>query len=342
MVEGEIFNIMKYSIHDGPGIRTTIFFKGCPLNCQWCHNPEGQGFGQELMYRPERCVGCWQCLEICPSGATILVEGKLGYLRDKCLTCGECCTVCHAEARELVAKKMSVSEVMAEIEKDVIFYDESGGGVTFSGGEAMMQPEFLLELLKNCRKKEIHTAVETCGLVSLGSLQMISNYVDIFLYDVKLMDSGKHQDVTGVPNELILSNLRWLSEHYPKIIVRVAIIPGINDDEENIHQSKVDLPSDKIYNKNLFVSLKQEGQYYVVDQVSETKPKQGVYLKGKFQEVYNPMNESGTFRVDDSLDKYFVEQGSGKDLEQQSFKGGLVGTVKVLGGYGVLTGIAPR
>lgn len=236
MVEGRIFNIMKYSIHDGPGIRTTVFFKGCPLNCQWCHNPESQGFGQELMYRPERCVGCGQCLEICPSGATISVEGKLVYLRDKCQACGECCTVCHAGVRELVAKTMSVNEVMAEIENDVIFYDESGGGVTFSGGEAMMQPEFLLEILKSCRRKEIHTTVETCGFVNLSSLQTISHYVDLFLYDVKLMDSVKHLDVTGVPNELILSNLRWLTEHHPKVIVRVAIIPGINDDEENLRQ----------------------------------------------------------------------------------------------------------
>jgi len=233
---GKIVNIMKYSIHDGPGIRTTVFFKGCPLNCQWCHNPESQGFGQDLMYRPERCVGCGQCLEICPSGATFSTEGKLSYRRDKCLVCGECSTVCHAGVRELVAKTMSVKEVMVEIEKDLIFYDESGGGATFSGGEALMQPDFLLEILKSCKKKEIHTAVETCGFVSLDSLQRISQYVGLFLYDIKLMDSGKHQDVTGVPNELVLSNLRWLTGHHPKVIVRVAIIPGINDDEENLCQ----------------------------------------------------------------------------------------------------------
>ncbi len=236
MVKGKIFNIMKYSIHDGPGIRTTVFFKGCPLKCPWCHNPESQAFAQELMYRPERCVGCGQCLEICPSGSTISVEGNMGYIREKCLTCGECCTVCHAGGRELVAKTMTVSEVMAEIEKDVIFYDESGGGVTFSGGEAMMQPEFLLEILKSCQKQEIHTAVETCGFVSLDSLQTISKYVDLFLYDIKLMDSEKHQAVIGVPNELILNNLRWLAEHHPKVIVRVAIIPGVNDDDETLQQ----------------------------------------------------------------------------------------------------------
>lgn len=237
MAKGKIFNIMKYSIHDGPGIRTTVFFKGCPLNCQWCHNPESQGFGQELMYLQDRCVGCGHCLEICPNGAVVISSEKnLMFLREKCKACGECSKVCHAGARELVAKTMSVEEVMTEIEKDLIFYDESGGGVTFSGGEAIMQPEFLLEILKSCRKKEIHTALETCGFVNRDSLQTISNYVDLFLYDLKLMDSRKHQDRTGVPNELILTNLRWLAEHHPKVIVRVAIIPGINDDDDNLNK----------------------------------------------------------------------------------------------------------
>lgn len=234
MLMGKVFNIMKYSIHDGPGIRTTVFLKGCPLNCQWCHNPEGQGLDQELMYRPDRCIGCGRCIEMCPNGAVILSEGKLVYHRDQCQACGQCCKTCHAGVRELVAKTMSMEEVMAEIEKDLIFYDESGGGVTFSGGEALLQPDFMLEILKKCRTKEIHTAVETCGFVKLDSLKTISNYVNLILYDLKIMDSRKHQDVTGAPNELILANLLWLAKNYPQVIVRVAIIPGINDDEENL------------------------------------------------------------------------------------------------------------
>ncbi len=236
MLRGMIFNIMKYSIHDGPGIRTTVFFKGCPLNCQWCHNPEGQEFGQELMYRLDKCIACGHCRKVCPSGAVVFTMGKLVYIRERCQACGECSKVCHAGARELVAKQMSVSQVMTEIEKDSIFYEESGGGVTFSGGEALMQTDFLLQILKECRKREIHTAVETCGFVKLDSLKRIRDYVDLFLYDLKLMDSRKHQDTTGVPNEVILSNLRWLVESHPQVIVRVAIIPGINDDGVNLQQ----------------------------------------------------------------------------------------------------------
>ncbi|MDQ7094483.1 glycyl-radical enzyme activating protein [Desulfosporosinus sp. PR] len=227
---------MKYSIHDGPGIRTAVFFKGCPLNCQWCHNPESQRYDQELFYWPDRCIGCGQCLANCPNGAIRTLSGKLEFRRDLCKVCGACCKVCHAGARSLVAKRMSVSEVMAEVEKDLIFYDESGGGVTFTGGEAMMQPAFLAELLKACRKKEIHTAVETCGFVKPEILQTISAEADLFLYDLKLMDSQKHQAYTGAANDLVLANLRWLAERQAEVLVRVPVIPGCNDDQENLHQ----------------------------------------------------------------------------------------------------------
>lgn len=237
MAEGKVFNIMKYSIHDGPGIRTTVFLKGCPLSCKWCHNPESQKFEQELMFNPERCISCGQCLEVCPHGAVSSQAGRLIFVRDRCQVCGECSKVCHAGARELVIKTMSAVDVMTEIEKDLIFYDESGGGVTFSGGESLMQPEFVTEVLKSCRKKEIHSAVETCGFVKTEVLQRISRYTDLFLYDLKLMESQKHEEFTGTPNELIFTNLRWLTENHPNVVVRVPIIPGINDDERNIQMT---------------------------------------------------------------------------------------------------------
>ncbi|AET69424.1 glycyl-radical enzyme activator family protein [Desulfosporosinus orientis DSM 765] len=236
MLTGMIFNIMKYSIHDGPGIRTTVFLKGCPLKCLWCHNPEGQKYGQELICRPERCIGCGQCLETCAKGAILFHQEKLRYFRENCSVCGQCSLVCPAGARELVAKTMSVKEVMTEIEKDIIFYDESGGGVTFSGGEALMQPEFLLEILKECRKKEIHTAIETCGFVKLEVLAKLKDYVDLFLFDIKHMNSRKHQELTGVPNELILANLTWLAENHANVILRLAVIPGMNDEEAGLDQ----------------------------------------------------------------------------------------------------------
>ena len=226
IISGMIFNIQRYSIHDGPGIRTTVFFKGCPLSCIWCHNPESQSFGPELMVYARRCIGCGKCTEACAHNAI--------SDRSKCISCGSCAEVCHAKARELAGKKMSVREVIAQIEKDSIFYDESGGGVTFSGGEPLSQPEFLLELLKQCKKREYHTAVDTSGYGAAETMEAISSFTDLFLYDLKLMDDNKHIKYTGVSNKLILENLRLISRLGKKIFIRIPLIPGINDDEENI------------------------------------------------------------------------------------------------------------
>lgn len=237
MADGRIFNIMKYSIHDGPGIRTTVFLQGCPLSCEWCHNPESQFFGQALMFSPERCIGCGQCLEVCPHGAIRFSDGQMRYDRERCRVCGACAKVCHSGARELVSREVSTSEVLAEIEKDLIFYDESGGGVTFSGGEALMQPGFLRELLLKCRQKEIHTAVETCGFVKREYLEEIAPYVNLFLYDLKHMDNQIHRRFTNAPNELILENLRWLVENHKGVVIRIPIIPGVNDDQDNIRRT---------------------------------------------------------------------------------------------------------
>ncbi len=237
MIKGIVFDIKKFSIHDGPGIRTTVFFKGCPLNCWWCHNPESQAVGLEMMFQAKRCIRCGACEAVCTQGA-ISQNGNLVFTdEEKCTLCGVCVESCYAEARETVGQEMTVAQVMAEIERDVIFYDESGGGVTFSGGEPLLQPDFLLALLQACKEREIHTALDTCGFASWETLDRVRGLVDLFLYDLKLMDGTKHQEFTGVPNDPILKNLQMLSTRGQNVILRLPIIPGLNDDEENIRQT---------------------------------------------------------------------------------------------------------
>lgn len=231
---GIIFDIKRYAIHDGSGIRTTVFLKGCPLHCLWCHNPEGIAKQQQLIWRHERCLGCHNCQEICPEGAISFSREELIINETQCNLCGECVAVCHSQALELIGKEMTTAQVMQEVEKDIPFYDESGGGVTFSGGEPLMQPDFLHSLLKACNEKEIHTAVDTCGYVNSNILLRISDDVKLFLYDLKLINEEKHIQFTGVSNQVILKNLKLLSQQGKKIIIRLPLIPGINDDEENI------------------------------------------------------------------------------------------------------------
>ncbi len=234
---GLVFDIRKFSLHDGPGIRTTIFFKGCPLNCWWCHNPESQSPAPEVMLWEARCIRCGTCVSTCALEAIQSGPDGQGYHtdRDVCIVCGSCVGTCAANARELVGKRMTVSEVMHEIERDVAFFEESGGGVTFSGGEPLAQRQFLAELLQDCKALEIHTAVDTSGYTPWKALDSIRANVDLFLFDLKLMDDARHRQLTGVPNGLILHNLRALSERGHHIILRVPVIPGVNDDPANLH-----------------------------------------------------------------------------------------------------------
>jgi len=238
MSEGLIFDIKRYSINDGPGIRTTVFFKGCPLHCRWCHNPEGQSFLPEVMIRASRCLKeCSECLAVCPEGA-IRKSGVLPVLdRARCTACGECADACPTQAVEIVGRRLSAAELLREIEKDRIFYDESGGGVTFSGGEPLSQPQFLGKVLGLCRERRVHTAVDTCGLATAEVLESVAGAADLFLFDLKTMDEEKHIAFTGESNRLILENLRRLTAGGRKIVVRIPVVPGVNDDAENIRRT---------------------------------------------------------------------------------------------------------
>lgn len=233
---GTIFDIKKYAINDGPGIRTTVFFQGCPLSCWWCHNPESQARTPTLMYRPNRCVLCGECAAVCPQNG-IRVNGSALTDRSKCDVCGTCAKICYHGAREVSGRKVTVEKVLVEIERETPFHDQSGGGVTFSGGEPLMQQRFLLALLRACRERDIHTVLDTCGYTTWETLDSIRGYVDLFLYDLKLMNDERHVQYTGVSNQPILENLKQLTGHRHPVYVRIPLIPGVNDDEENLRQS---------------------------------------------------------------------------------------------------------
>jgi len=234
MKNGVIFDIRRYAIHDGPGIRTTVFLKGCPLRCWWCHNPEGQDIKPELVYRKNRCTGCGECLTSCQREALSLMAKSVSVDREKCVPCDNCSHVCPSDALAIAGKQVSVKEVLEEIEKDRTFYEESGGGVTFSGGEPLLQPDFLNALLHECKERAIHTVVDTCGFVQYEIIERMRDKVDLFLYDIKTMDNRKHKKYTGASNEQILKNLKALAEKGSSIVISFPIIPSINDDDENV------------------------------------------------------------------------------------------------------------
>ena len=229
-----IINIQKYSIHDGPGIRTTVFFKGCPLNCLWCHNPESQDPSPEIMFFEERCSGCGSCVKVCTSKAIKFIEGSPVIDKCKCNLCGKCSDFCLSNARELVGKNITVKNLMSEIIKDEVFYEESNGGVTFSGGEPLMYADYLVNVLKFCKDKNIHTTIDTSGYATFEQFEKIIDKVDLILFDIKHMNNEKHLKYTGVSNTVILENLKVLSERGSNIYIRMPIIAGINDDDENI------------------------------------------------------------------------------------------------------------
>ncbi len=230
MHSGLVFNIQKYSVHDGPGIRTTVFLKGCPLRCAWCHNPESITPRRELLIVESRCIACRECRLACRFGTLVPGDGPLPARSGTCVLCGDCVAACPTEARALGGDEMSVARVLKIVSQDRMFYEQSGGGVTFSGGEPLLQPEFLRSLLETCHAGGLHTVVDTCGMASWEHLLAIAPVTDLFLYDIKLMDDARHRQWTGVSNALILQNLEALGRVHQQIWLRIPLIPGVNDD----------------------------------------------------------------------------------------------------------------
>ena len=226
-VHGYIFDLRRYAVQDGPGIRTTLFLKGCPLACLWCHNPESQGFAPEVMPQERLCIGCGLCFQACPQHFSAPLP-PLGEERE-CLHCGRCAEVCPTGARLLVGRQVTAAEILPQLLRDRPFYDQSGGGVTLSGGEPLAQPEFTLELLQMLGREEIHRSLDTSGYAPAELVRTLAPYCDLWLYDIKLMDPELHRRYTGVDNALIFSNLRLLAELGAEVIIRVPLIPGVND-----------------------------------------------------------------------------------------------------------------
>jgi pyruvate formate lyase activating enzyme len=233
--QGIIFNIQGYCTHDGPGIRTTVFLKGCPLSCPWCQNPESHSFHPDLLFAEEKCTGCGECIQVCPQTA-IRIQGKTSYTdRRLCQGAGLCVNVCPNEARAVIGRRVTVDEVFKEVAADALFYQESGGGVTLSGGEPLAQPEFATGILKKCRSAGFHTALDTCGYAGWTTAREVLRHVNLVLFDFKHMNPEIHEKYTGVSNEQIMQNAEKIHHEMSiPIRARVTLVPGFNDSTENI------------------------------------------------------------------------------------------------------------
>ena len=293
MNKGIVFDIQKFSLHDGPGIRTTVFLKGCPLRCLWCHNPESQSFKIELSYKSDKCVLCGACEEVCEAGVHKVSENLHAIDYSKCTASCKCVEACAYDALKLYGKTMTVQEVISDVLKDIKYYKKSDGGITISGGEPLAQPTFTGEILKAAKEKRIHSCIETTGYASREIIEKLLPYVDLFLFDYKATDSKKHEELTGVSNELILENLQFIYDKGASIILRCPLIPGINDSEE--HLQGIALMSDKYpllkgiellpYHHMGKGKYKELGREYSLEEIENTSDEQKKKWIGFFEDL---------------------------------------------------------
>ena len=233
-MKGYIFGIKRFAIHDGPGIRTTVFFKGCPLRCVWCHNPEGLEKGKDIWVKDERCIGCGSCADVCPRSALCLSGSVMSIQKDLCDFCDKCLSVCPPLAIQRIDRAVSADSLVEELLRDKLFADVSQGGVTLSGGEPLAQPDFALELLSRLKEQGVHTCIETCLAAPLDIVMSVASRVDLMLVDLKLIDNNEHKRYTGIPNTGILDNFRAVSKDFLNIVVRIPLVPGITATKNNL------------------------------------------------------------------------------------------------------------
>jgi pyruvate formate lyase activating enzyme len=290
-----IFDIKRYAINDGPGIRVVVFFKGCNLHCSWCHNPESISAKPEKMYSAAKCIRCGTCVAVCPETAITLDSEGITTDDNRCTLCGKCAGVCPTKAIEMSGKTMSVAEIMEIIRKERPFFDQSGGGVTFSGGEPLLHPLLLKELLIECGKSGIHRAIDTAGNVKTETLLEIAKNTDLFLYDLKVMDAGLHEKWIGVKNDLILRNLISLAETGTTIIIRIPVISGVNDNEDNIR-------------KTAHFIRKLQGEIKTVNLLPYHGIARNKYMKLGKQDAFETLPEPDKETLD-SITTWFSEEG---------------------------------
>lgn len=309
---GRIFNIQKCSIRDGRGMRTTVFLKGCGLRCLWCANPEGISFKPEISLNPANCMGCGFCLKKCPSGAVYLDDsGQMNYDRKRCTACGTCAAVCPTEARKLFGQDYTVEEAFRKIYQDRFYFEHSGGGVTFSGGEALMQPEFLLAVCRKCREYGINVAIETCGCGEYERFAPCLDYIDFIYFDIKHMSPEMHRRITGQSNEKILQNLERINRHGIEICIRTPVVPGWNDSEENIRataQYIAELSSVRRYELLAYHKLginkyKILGKQYTLNDVEEPGEEQMLHLVELANDILLPAGKKCFYNKDNSADE---------------------------------------